>query len=224
MDGRRARPRRDRTAASRRAMAGGEWTGEWLRSPARDDHHRGHRRDRAAICDRLREDERPEHHLHGRQAEERELRRRRQRRARRRGRTGRRREGQHSRERAGRQLAGGADHARDGGRKSRHHRHRRRALRLLRPSQARLHSRARRRPGEARPGRGPRREHRQLHGAAPHFHVSDANSPLGSEGVPYVYDSVELVGACKTFTDCTREAPRRVRREMPMQNALVRFP
>ncbi|MEN3336543.1 MAG: hypothetical protein V7647_219 [Acidobacteriota bacterium] len=57
-----------------------------------------------------------------------------------------------------------------------------------------------------------------------HFHVSDANSPLGSEGVPYVYDSFELVGSCKTFTACTRDTPQVRRRGMPMQNVLVRFP
>jgi murein DD-endopeptidase MepM/ murein hydrolase activator NlpD len=57
-----------------------------------------------------------------------------------------------------------------------------------------------------------------------HFHLSDGNSPLGSEGVPYLYDSFELVGSCKTFTECVREAPRPRRREMPMQNTLVRFP
>jgi hypothetical protein len=57
-----------------------------------------------------------------------------------------------------------------------------------------------------------------------HFHISDANSPLGSEGVPYVEDHFEFVGACKTFTECTRETPQRRRHEMPMQNMLVRYP
>jgi murein DD-endopeptidase MepM/ murein hydrolase activator NlpD len=57
-----------------------------------------------------------------------------------------------------------------------------------------------------------------------HFHVSDANSPLGSEGVPYAYDRFDLVGSCKGFTACTRDTPQVRRREMPMQNALVRFP
>jgi murein DD-endopeptidase MepM/ murein hydrolase activator NlpD len=57
-----------------------------------------------------------------------------------------------------------------------------------------------------------------------HFHVSDANSPLGSEGVPYVYDSFDFVGSCATFTACTRDTPQVRRREIPMQNTLVRFP
>jgi murein DD-endopeptidase MepM/ murein hydrolase activator NlpD len=57
-----------------------------------------------------------------------------------------------------------------------------------------------------------------------HFHLSDANSPLGSEGIPYVHDSFELVGTCRGFGDCTRHTPQRRRGEMPMQNTLVRFP
>jgi murein DD-endopeptidase len=57
-----------------------------------------------------------------------------------------------------------------------------------------------------------------------HFHISDANSPLGSEGEPYALDSFELVGACSSFTECTPGAPQPRHGEMPMQNTLVRFP
>jgi murein DD-endopeptidase MepM/ murein hydrolase activator NlpD len=58
-----------------------------------------------------------------------------------------------------------------------------------------------------------------------HFHISDANSPLGSEGIPYAYDSFELVGHCQTFgVGCRLETAAKRQREIPLQNALVRFP
>lgn len=58
-----------------------------------------------------------------------------------------------------------------------------------------------------------------------HFHISDSNSPLGSEGIPYVHDAVELVGRCRMIGGaCERSAPAVRRGEMPMQNTLVRFP
>lgn len=58
-----------------------------------------------------------------------------------------------------------------------------------------------------------------------HFHISDSSSPLGSEGVPYAHESFEVVGNCRSLTgDCQRSTPVTRRREMPMANALVRFP
>jgi len=58
-----------------------------------------------------------------------------------------------------------------------------------------------------------------------HFHVSDASSPLGSEGIPYVFESLTIVGECKGFTGpCPRSADAVRRREMPLANELVRFP
>jgi murein DD-endopeptidase MepM/ murein hydrolase activator NlpD len=57
-----------------------------------------------------------------------------------------------------------------------------------------------------------------------HFHVSDANSPLGSEGLPYGYDGFELLGRCTTLGGpCTRSAASGRHGEIPLQNALVRF-
>jgi hypothetical protein len=59
-----------------------------------------------------------------------------------------------------------------------------------------------------------------------HFHISDGNSPLGSEGIPYAHDAFELVGRCKgLLTDCVR-LPRAERREreMPVANMIIRFP
>jgi len=58
-----------------------------------------------------------------------------------------------------------------------------------------------------------------------HFHVSDGASPLGSEGLPYAYDSFEIVGHCRTFgSGCERAAPVVHRGEIPLANVLVRFP
>lgn len=58
-----------------------------------------------------------------------------------------------------------------------------------------------------------------------HFHVSDANSPLASEGIPYGYTAFEIVGRCRTIgSGCAREAPVMRHGEIPMQNVLVRFP
>lgn len=57
-----------------------------------------------------------------------------------------------------------------------------------------------------------------------HFHLSDANSPLGSEGIPYGYDSFELVGRCRSFgSSCERTAASARHGEIPLQNVLVRF-
>jgi len=58
-----------------------------------------------------------------------------------------------------------------------------------------------------------------------HFHVADANSPLGSEGVPYRLDSFEIVGHCATLgATCQRSAPVTRKGEVPLENALIRFP
>jgi hypothetical protein len=59
-----------------------------------------------------------------------------------------------------------------------------------------------------------------------HFHVSDASSPLGSEGIPYAFESLQVVGSCRSLGGgCTLSASPTVRhREMPVANELVRFP
>lgn len=55
--------------------------------------------------------------------------------------------------------------------------------------------------------------------------VSDANFPLGTEGVPYLYNSFELVGHCQSFyVGCRLEMTTARQREIPLQNAIVRFP
>jgi hypothetical protein len=50
----------------------------------------------------------------------------------------------------------------------------------------------------------------------PHFHVTDANSPLESEGLPYVLDSFEQLAAPDVW--------ERRQNELLLQNARVRFP
>jgi hypothetical protein len=58
-----------------------------------------------------------------------------------------------------------------------------------------------------------------------HFHISDASSPLGGEGVPYRLDSFEIVGRCVNFgSGCQRSAPVTRKAEQPLANTLVRFP
>lgn len=61
-----------------------------------------------------------------------------------------------------------------------------------------------------------------------HFHVADQNSPLGAEGVPFVFDQFTLIGRYPDFSvfgkaPFTRVAPRQVKREMPASNTVVVF-
>jgi murein DD-endopeptidase len=58
-----------------------------------------------------------------------------------------------------------------------------------------------------------------------HFHIADGNSPLGAEGVPYVHETLEIVGRCASLMGgCKTEAPQTLRGIMPQANELVRFP
>jgi murein DD-endopeptidase len=58
-----------------------------------------------------------------------------------------------------------------------------------------------------------------------HFHISDGNSPLGSEGLPYRHESFEVVGRCRSFNmGCERTAPNVHRNELPVANLMIRFP
>ncbi len=58
-----------------------------------------------------------------------------------------------------------------------------------------------------------------------HFHLGDANSPLGSEGIPYVHETLEFDGKCAGFGDkCEWTKPSTSRRVMPFENDIVRFP
>jgi hypothetical protein len=66
-----------------------------------------------------------------------------------------------------------------------------------------------------------------------HFHVADANSPLGSEGLPFVFESFETQGTVQSLDALFgREAwkpqpdakPEKRRHELPIDNAVVNFP
>ncbi len=58
-----------------------------------------------------------------------------------------------------------------------------------------------------------------------HFHISDANSPLGSEGLPYVFESFERQGQGWGWTPSGKDATVEKRvKEIPLENAVVRFP
>jgi murein DD-endopeptidase len=64
-----------------------------------------------------------------------------------------------------------------------------------------------------------------------HFHITDRPSPLGSEGVPYVFESMLFRGTApsldKLFEDdawIPQSGTVTRTREIPMDNAVVRFP
>ena len=61
-----------------------------------------------------------------------------------------------------------------------------------------------------------------------HFHVADASSPLGAEGLPYVLASFDVEGtATLTGGKVPLErlaTPERRKMELPLQNVVVRFP
>jgi len=57
-----------------------------------------------------------------------------------------------------------------------------------------------------------------------HFHVSDKNSPLSSEGLPYVFDSFEVQGKGWGWKSSGKDTPVEKRRlEIPMQDSVVRL-
>ena len=58
-----------------------------------------------------------------------------------------------------------------------------------------------------------------------HFHISDANSPLGSEGLPYVFSSFEVQGKGRGWKPSTPPGPVEKRQnEIPLENEVIRFP
>jgi len=62
------------------------------------------------------------------------------------------------------------------------------------------------------------------------FHVTNGNSPLGAEGVPYVFEAFELQGILTSMSELGSWKPPspakadKRRREIPVENAVVRFP
>jgi biotin carboxyl carrier protein len=64
-----------------------------------------------------------------------------------------------------------------------------------------------------------------------HFHICDVNSPLGSEGMPYVLDFFEMQGVLPSKKLLVEGGWKQQRskvdnrqREIPTENAIVRFP
>ena len=57
-----------------------------------------------------------------------------------------------------------------------------------------------------------------------HFHISNANSPLASEGLPYILESFEQQGQGFGWKASATDPPGQKRSmEIPLQNAVVRF-
>src|SRR5207247_7986238 len=55
-----------------------------------------------------------------------------------------------------------------------------------------------------------------------HFHISDANSPLGSEGLPYSFQSFEVQGKGWGWKAGSTSEKREM--EMPLELEVIRFP
>jgi|ERR1700676_2114229 len=58
-----------------------------------------------------------------------------------------------------------------------------------------------------------------------HFHISNGNSPLGSEGLPYALPSFEVEGSGWTWKPSNGDGvPVKHTQEIPLENSVVRFP
>ncbi|MGH9943007.1 MAG: M23 family metallopeptidase, partial [Pyrinomonadaceae bacterium] len=58
-----------------------------------------------------------------------------------------------------------------------------------------------------------------------HFHLSNANSPLGSEGIPYVFPAFEVQGKGWGWkAGSANSATEKRQNEMPLELEVVRFP
>ena len=58
-----------------------------------------------------------------------------------------------------------------------------------------------------------------------HFHIADRDSPLGAEGLPYVFDAFDIVGTVADFGSPPQmhDSERRTN-EIPLANVIVNFP
>lgn len=56
-----------------------------------------------------------------------------------------------------------------------------------------------------------------------HFHISNGNSPLGSDGLPYQISEFELQGKGTAWKPSQAAAPQKRRLEIPTENDVVRF-
>jgi murein DD-endopeptidase len=58
-----------------------------------------------------------------------------------------------------------------------------------------------------------------------HFHISDANSPLGSDGLPYLLTAFEVQGKGWGWKASeAKTATEKRQMETPLENDVVRFP
>jgi murein DD-endopeptidase MepM/ murein hydrolase activator NlpD len=66
-----------------------------------------------------------------------------------------------------------------------------------------------------------------------HFHIAETNSPLDAEGLPFVFDSYEVLGTVDKLVTLTRNTgwnpqsgtvPEKHEKEMPLENTIIRFP
>ena len=58
-----------------------------------------------------------------------------------------------------------------------------------------------------------------------HFHIADATSPLGAEGLPYLLESFQVLGMAEGMSKKEmKPRPEPRQKEIPMRNAIVRFP
>ncbi len=66
-----------------------------------------------------------------------------------------------------------------------------------------------------------------------HFHIVDGDSPLGAEGLPFVFESYEVLGTLKDLGVLTRDngwrpqpdaTPEKRKKEIPLRNMIIRFP
>jgi len=56
-----------------------------------------------------------------------------------------------------------------------------------------------------------------------HFHISNGNSPLGSDGLPYQIAEFEVQGKGTAWKPSQATAPQKRRLEIPTENDVVRF-
>ena len=57
-----------------------------------------------------------------------------------------------------------------------------------------------------------------------HFHISDGNSPLASEGLPYALASFEVQGKGWGWKPASANPSEKREMEMPLELEVVRFP
>jgi murein DD-endopeptidase len=61
-----------------------------------------------------------------------------------------------------------------------------------------------------------------------HFHVADTDSPLGAEGIPFVFETFEMLGAYSDFTQFGKALWTPINKsiryqERPLPNCVIEF-